>query len=302
VDSILVVGVETVVGANLAAHLAEERPARRVRGLTADPAVRITGCDIQVAAVTNAAEAVRCIEDFGATRVVVCGAAARSSWEVTPADMSAGTVSGALPWAEAARQTGCALTLISSDAVFAGPQMFHHEDCTSVCPSPQAQVIRDLERNVAAACPGSLIIRTNAFGWSPLGERGWVEQQLTRLRTSRLIDQDFIRHGTPILAVGLARVLHIAGAERVSPLKFVQRLAEAFHLPWLSVERGPALEECPTGFAAGECGLQTKQIRKAVCVAMPMLSEGLTRLVEQDANGFRQRLCGEATARNERAA
>jgi dTDP-4-dehydrorhamnose reductase len=88
----------------------------------------------------------------------------------------------------------------------------------------------------------------------------------------------------------------------VNPLQFVQRLAERFDLPWLSIQRGEAPQERVEGFGLGECSLQTKRLRKALCVAMPMLSEGLDRLAAQDANGLRARLCGQTPRREERAA
>jgi dTDP-4-dehydrorhamnose reductase len=48
--------------------------------------------------------------------------------------------------------------------------------------------------------------------------------------------------------------------------------------------------EVPQGFGEGESSLQTKEIRKELCVAMPLLSEGLVRLREQSESGYRDRL------------
>lgn len=222
--------------------------------------------------------------------------------------MTAEAVTQAAAWAGACRARGARFTFISSDAVFTGPWMFHDEDGPGKCETAAAQCLRDAEQQVRELDPQALIVRTNAFGWSPLGEAGWIEQRLHELRTKRLADQDFVRHATPILATDLAGILvrawsegvtgicHIAGAERISPLRFVQRLAEQYELPWLSICRSDALQERATGFGAGECSLQTKRIRKAVCVAMPMISEGLARLMEQDQSGYRAKLCGGTAA------
>src|SRR5690606_39234932 len=131
---------------------------------------------------------------------------------------------------------------------------------------------------------------------------GWVESLLRSVETQRFVQQDHIRHATPILATDLAEIVrraclenltgtyHVAGAERVSPLSFTQRLADQFELPWLAMRRESSLTEAPQGFGEGECSLQTKQIRKALCVAMPLLSEGLSRLKEQAENGYREKL------------
>jgi dTDP-4-dehydrorhamnose reductase len=313
VDRILVVGVETVVGANLAACLAEQWPNARVQCLTAVEGIAIPGCETRTGLPSGNAIAELCSET-AAEHIVYCGSAARSSWELSAADIGTDLPRDAGAWAAAARANGSRFTFISSDAVFTGPWMFHDEEGPGQCASPAAQLIRQAEQQVLEACPEALVARTNAFGWSPLGESGWIEQRLAELKKRRLADQDFVRHATPILATdlagilqrswseGLSGIVHIAGAERVSPLRFVQRLAEQYQLPWLSLCRSDALQECAAGFGAGECSLQTKRIRKAVCVAMPMISEGLAKLVEQDQSGYRARLCGERRGQQSRAA
>lgn len=311
----LVIGVETVVGANLAAYLTDQVEGAQVIGLSSGPAVRIEGCNIHVADIASPEAAARWIESSQAEQVILCGAASRSNWEPQAAEIDDACPRQAAVWAAACSDAGRGLTLISSDAVFTGPWMFHEEDSPGACNSDEAREIREAERTALELHPETLVIRTNAFGWSPLGDReGWVEQRLLEVRARRLTDQDCIRHATPILATDLAGILvrawseglrgihHVAGAERVSPLKFVQRLADQFDLPWLSIERGEALTGRAEGFGAGECSLQTKRLRKALCVAMPMLSEGLGRLAEQDANGYRARLTGQGKPRNERAA
>jgi dTDP-4-dehydrorhamnose reductase len=313
VDSMLVVGVETVVGANLAAYLAEHVAGSRVIALSSQPGVSIPGCDTRIGGST-AAEAATCIEQISPARIILCGPGARSCWEPGSEQIDANAPAEAAAWAAASRAAGAKFTHISSDAVFTGPWMFHDEDSPGKCEVAAAASLRDAEQRVLDADPEALVVRTNAFGWSPLGETGWLEQRLSELKTRRFADQDFVRHATPILATDLAGILvrawsehltgvcHIAGAERISPLRFVQRLAEQYQLPWLSLCRREALQERAAGFGAGECSLQTKRIRKAVCVAMPMLSEGLARLVEQDECGYRARLCGASAPARTRAA
>ena len=311
-DRYLVVGVDTVAGANLAAHLSQSGCS--VAAQTADPSVEIAGCHMLRGSTVESACQEATAALGGLDHVVCCGPASRSSWELPATAITESLIEQTAAWAQAAREADARFTLVSSDAVFTGPWMFHEEEGLSLCESPAAKILREAERTALAVHPEALIVRTNVFGWSPLGERGWIEQRLNELRTRRLADQDFVRHATPILATDLAQILqraweegltgvhHIAGAERVSPLKFVQRLAEQFQHPWLSLRRGEALMERAVGFAAGECSLQTKRIRKAICVAMPMLSEGLARLAEQQESGFRSRLTTSAPGSSQRAA
>lgn len=297
--TILVVGIDTTVGANIAAHLTDTHA---VVGLSCGGPIAIENCETELCG-TSADASARHIEATRPDWIVYCGPESRSCWESGVAErLNDKSAQSAANWAGAARQAECRFTMISSDAAFTGPWIFHDEESLAVCRSEEATKIREAEKQVREACPDALIVRTNAFGWSPSGNGGWVETLLQRIESRRNVDCDCVHHATPILATDLADIIerawqeelsgvyHIAGAERVSPLQFAQRLADQFDLPWLNVRREQSLTERPEGFGAGETSLQTKKIRKALCVAMPMLSEGLARLQAQQINGFRDRL------------
>lgn len=299
--SILIVGAETVVGANLAAEACKRC---HVLALTDTRQVTLPGCEM----LWSEGDSRTPHTWLGTLRpdaVVLCGPASDSSWlSTTEARLQQEMVDTAGAWADAAHHAGAHFTFISSDAVFTGPWMFHDEESTSHCATAGAQCLQAAERHVQECHPEALIVRTNAFGWAPSGTGpGWIEQILIDLERRSLHHYDFIRHATPILATDLAEIIlraqeerltgihHVAGAERISPLQFAQRLADHFELPWLAIRRAPeTLQEPAVGFGAGETSLQTKKIRKALCVAMPMLSEGLTRLRAQQVSGFREQL------------
>lgn len=297
VNRILVVGVETVAGANLAACFAERY---HVSTWSSEPGYEIANCD----ALDFTLSPGEVIERAQPDCILYCGPAARSCWEPdTKALCNDQMVVDADIWSQAATAFNARFVMISSDAVFSGPWMFHDEESHGSCSSFQSQAIRAAEEQVLENAREALIIRTNTFGWSAAGEDGgWVESLLKSVETRRVVEQDHIRHATPILATDLADIVmraceegltgtyHIAGAERVSPLSFTQRLANQFELPWLALRRESTLTEAPQGFGEGECSLQTKKIRKDLCVAMPLLSEGLSRLKEQAENGYREKL------------
>lgn len=296
-DRFLVVGVDTVAGANLAASFAEHH---HVSTWASTAGYEIANCDSLDPTLAPSQLIARSRPDC----ILYCGPAARSAWEpgtkqLTDDDM----VCQAEIWSAACAAAHVQMVMISSDAIFSGPWLFHDEDSHGLCSSYQSQAIRAAEMQVLENCPESLIIRTNTFGWSAGPEgTGWVESLLKTVETKRFVQQDHIRHATPILATDLAEIVrracqegltgiyHVAGAERVSPLSFTQRLADQFELPWLAMRRESSLAEAPQGFSEGECSLQTKQIRKDLCVAMPLLSEGLYRLYEQAENGYREKL------------
>lgn len=297
---VLLVGAESVVGANLAAEIIRKH---QVFALTANRRVTIDGCDmLPLSADTSPAE---WVDEIAPDAVIHCGPASHSSWDTTARiHLDDSVVAEAAAWAAAASSIDCHFTFLSSDAVFTGPWMFHDEESECRCPSEEAALIRQAEDQVLGCCPHALVIRTNAYGWAPGGTpNGWIEQILIDLERRSLQDYDYIRHATPILATDLADILlraidedlggihHVAGAERVNPLQFAQRLADHFEMPWLAVRRAEeTLDEPAVGFGAGESSLQTKKIRKALCVAMPMLSEGLERLRRQQLSGFSDQL------------
>ncbi|SFH94275.1 sugar nucleotide-binding protein [Planctomicrobium piriforme] len=293
----LVVGVDTIAGANVAASFSNRY---RVAIWAPHAGYEIANCD----ALDPRMSPPEAIAAAQADCLIYCGPAARSSWEPqTKTLINDALVTDAQCWAHAAAAANVRIVMISSDAVFTGPWLFHDEDSHGVCPSYQAQMIRAAEEQVTELCPEALILRTNVFGWSAGSEAtGWIEATLKNVETKRIVQQDHIRHAAPILATDMADILdracqenltgvyHVAGAERINPLQFTQRLADRFELPWLAMRRESSLNEPPQGFGEGECSLQTKKIRKDLCVAMPLLSESLTRLHAQAQSGYCEQL------------
>ncbi len=292
----LVVGVETVAGANIAASLAEKHS---VTTWASQAGYEIADCD----ALDHRMSPAAAVSQSGADTLVYCGPTARSAWEPQTKSLINDSILFDLQlWANAAASAGVKFVMVSSDAVFTSPWLFHDEESHGLCGSYQAQVVLAAEDHLQEIAPEALILRSNIFGWSPDGENGWIETLLKSVETKRIVQQDHIRHAAPILATDFAEILdracqeelsgiyHVAGAERINPLQFTQRLADRFDLPWLAMRRESTLTELPQGFAEGECSLQTKKIRKDLCVAMPLLSEGIQRLCEQAENGFREKL------------
>ncbi len=302
-DKVLIAGIETVVGGNLAAGLAQRA---LVTGVSLGEPIHIAGINIEGRVASNTEAVRQVIERVRPNRVLLCGNAARSGWEGNglPSDAD---LAQAATWSDAVRQSGAQLTLISSDAVFTGPWMFHGENSQSLCPSAPAQTLRELEARVQTECPEALIVRTHAFGWQPGEKSGWLESLLTRLERGLETGLDCTRYASPILAsdlteiitgawtTGLSGVYHVAGAERVNPVQFASRLAQQFHLPIPLTLTMESLNDRPSGFGCGETSLQTRKIRRALGTSMPMLNEGLQRLFQQNLDGYRQQLSARAS-------
>lgn len=298
-ERILIAGTETVVGANFAATFSESA---RVAGLSFNRPVAIAGCDGGVCA-SGELDAIRSwLAQTRPERVVYCGAAAETSWTGSAPDVKS-AAKHARHWAMAAAEAGCLLTYISSDAVFTGPWMFHAETCNSFCLSAEATTLRSIEDEIARLCPNALILRVNAFGWKPRAAgAGFIENLVSALEDDRTPQVDCVRHASPIHAADLAEITsrawqagldglyHVGGAERVNPVQFAERLAAEFSLSMPRCSTVESLTNRAVGYGAGETSLQTRKLRRALGIALPMLSEGLRRLYEQSFNGDRDRL------------
>lgn len=304
-DKILVAGVNTVVGANLAEALSTQHP---VVAVSFDSVVQLPNCESEPEIPRNKPTAVHdLMKRIQPSRIVLCGAGAHSSWDERtrpqPADVAHAKV-----WIDAAHAVGSHLTLISSDAVFTGPWMFHAENSHSLCTSDESELLRQIEQHASSTSADALIVRTHAIGWQAGNHQGWLESMLSQLERGSVGSADFARHGTPMLATDLAEVLkkswgsglvgthHIAGAERISPREFALRLAAHFRLPTPATPIAGSLVDRTTGFGCGETSLQTRKIRRALGIPLPLLDESLDKLYQQHLNGYRARLTGQTSA------
>ncbi|HET6327913.1 MAG TPA: sugar nucleotide-binding protein [Planctomycetaceae bacterium] len=297
-ERVLIVGIDTVVGANLAAQLAHKF---HVTGLSTGEEIAIEGCETATANIADAQSARQAIALYRPDQILLAQAAGDSSWHHTSVAEIQQAASATLAWIEATRTSGKRLTLISSDGVFTGPWMFHTESCDSFCPASEAQTLRTLEKAALKDSANSLVVRTHPYGWSPQLAGGWIDEMLAALEADQAPIFDCVAHSTPILATDLADVLgsawnagltgiyHIAGAERTNPHRFACALARVFDLaPPQAIWLAPT-ELAPTGFARGECSLHTRSIRRALGIGLPMLIEGLERLRGQHDEGFDRR-------------
>jgi len=298
-ERLFVTGVEGLVGANLALSLADRF---EVLGLFAGHRIALPGCATRSWTPADSAEWIDRIHRERPDWIVHCGPLACGSWDVPEScpdgDEEART---STLLAEVARQVGSRLTVISTDAVFAGPRLFHAERAAATSRRPLARAAQQAERALEAT--GALVVRTHPYGWSPAGTPpGFAERVWEALVEGRTVHFDPDRHATPILATCLAELLwlayrrglkgryHVAGAERASAYRFAVELAGAFGLT-----SGDTLaDEAPLDLAGSdhlrETSLSTRRAQRELRRPMPMLREGLDLFAEQAADGYRARL------------
>lgn len=294
-ERLLIVGVDGLVGANLALALSDRTT---VLGLYRDQTVELDGCQTAPWKSREPSELDAAIRRHQPKWVVYCGPTACSSWDSLDRAFEGVVESRVVSrLGRLCAQAGIALTVVSTDAVFAGPRLFHNENDAVHSLGPFAQAALQVE-NALGPTEG-LIVRTHAYGWGPVGsETSFACRVWQSLTEGTSCTWDPHRHATPILATDLAELLwlayrrglrgvrHVAGAERTSEYRFAGELATVLGLTNRPVPADEGSSEM--GFSR-ETSLDARLAARELGRPMPWLWDGLERFAEQAVNGFRSR-------------
>jgi dTDP-4-dehydrorhamnose reductase len=285
VEKLLISGVDTPIGINLFLALQDRWQAASIGSPSAtSDATPDVVCDL-----ADSKDVQRQLAIHSPAWVVHCGDWSRGSWDAAGIDVEpAHAAHQAATLAQACRAQGTRLCVITSDAQFAGPRMFHAEDTRSTATSNLAETNRAIEAAVRG--PGTLIVRSHAYGWSPFGDESSFAQRVWRaLSEGRDCPVDDDRYATPMLVTDLAECLdvaltqcwhgvyHLAGIERTNQRRFAAELAVAFGFTGRVV---PLVSpDAPVGRRlVDETSLNTGLARRQCPSPLPMLREGLIRL------------------------
>lgn len=166
------------------------------------------------------------------TDLIVCGDAAVSSWDADVDQIAQDTL--LLPdFVHIATDADVRVIYISSDSVFEGPWVFHDDSSSHFSSSKLTSEIRAAEELVLHN-PKNLVVRTNAITESPESFVAHLRDSFQKRIRLELPANQF---ATPLAASRLAilldhvlltpasGVIHVAGAERLSPWTFATHLA-----------------------------------------------------------------------------
>ncbi|MBI1904302.1 MAG: sugar nucleotide-binding protein [Planctomycetia bacterium] len=303
-DRLLIVGMEGIVGANLGATLCDRFD---VLGLAGGAAPEIQGVSAIDMDLNDPAQLAAHVRQFGPQWIVFCGELSRSSWD-GPYETGERDAAAAAALAREAQAVRARLTVVSTDAVFAGSRIFHDERAPATGPAAAAALAMERALDPAA----TLIVRTNAYGWSCGGEKigfaerlwetfengsdesGWqspagatfVPALPSSAAATPILASDLAFHLARAYELGLAGLYHIGGAERTSFRRFAAELAS------LAGHCHSAETIAPASRPVWETSLISARAQGALGMPLPMLREGLARFVDQAASGYRTRLQG----------
>ncbi|MGZ0168119.1 MAG: sugar nucleotide-binding protein [Planctomycetales bacterium] len=299
-DNVLIIGIEGAVGAGLASVLEQSH---NVAGLANRSGINVAGCRIIHATGHDDVSIQQHIQSERPDWIIFCGAASRSSWDSEAVRNTAIKDARAIEWSKAAAASDVDFCMISSDAVFSGPWMLHKEDDEHFCATPHANRLRQIETAVLEQNDEALIVRTNAFGWSPdAAAPEFAETMVESLDGGLPVDLDFLRYSSPILATDLSMmllkahaeqlrgVLHISSSERINPFQFAERLAEMADINRPEFPDQTILEGPVTGFGKGETTLDCSLAAELLGVRMPLIDDGIRQFIRQAAEGLLDKL------------
>lgn len=307
-ERLLVTGIDTVAGGNLALALADRCEVLGLYDRIALESPAVQSARWQADEPTSLASH---FEHWQPQWLIHCSPLSAASWDAEAAETADREVAALAQMAALAEHWSCPLTILASDAVFCGPRMFHDERCPGTSNSQRALQQRAAERTLEST--SALIVRTHAYGWSFGSEpAGFAELAHASLLSGRTIETDGRRYATPILVTDLAELLwrahelrlqglyHLAGAERTSAHRFVAELAASLGLLTAAPHEAPHTDVS----WHDETSLNSKRARRALSASTPMLREGIDRFVAQAQGGWRSawRPLGEVRPLQEMAA
>ncbi len=288
---LLISGTDTTLGSNLSAALADRCDRLESPLCRATKTSRSTAGNRDARTAEVAEQTCELKPDW----IIHCGATANNAWEANTPDLDerprlAGFIA-------TTKRMATRLTVVTSDAVFAGPRLFHDESSPRSARTTPGMACRRVEDYLRGH--DLLHVRTHAYGLALADDaasfacRTWVA-----LRDGYLPECDSFRHATPILAHDLANLLytaflkdvrgclHLAGAERTNPARFALTLADVYGArPWRVVgeSRGADQPGMPP-----ETSLATRRARRILGVPMPLLIDGLTRFAQLAGDSLSQ--------------
>jgi dTDP-4-dehydrorhamnose reductase len=290
-NKLLVVGVDTIAGAGIAQALADRC---EVSAISFQSGVAAGDFPTEFVRHQDVDELASAIDRLDPHWIVYAGSLSAANWDLPASDAAWDREPAVARTVTACAQAhGAKLMAISSDAVFAGPKMFHEENEPTDSPHRAARSILECEQILAAG--GALVVRSHIYGWAPAGaQAGLVEQIAQALLAGAAPPIDGWRYASPMLAGDLAEFLlrsvdrnlsglyHLGGAERANPFRLACELAGLMGISMPRNLNAHFARPSDNGWLL-ETSLDSRRARRAFNMPLPMLREGLKRFADLKA-------------------
>lgn len=185
---------------------------------------------------------------------------------------------------------------ISTDAVFDGEQGRYSETDQTNPINVYGRTKLAAERAVQQAAVDSVIVRTSIYGWNVTDSQSLAEWMLQTLRTSSELSAFEDAYFSPIYSRDLSSrllelgfsdvtgILHVAGSQRCSKLKFAELLADVFDLDTKLITP-ISIEEIDFDAPRGrDLSLAVTRAQEHLAAPLPSVADGLKNM-RKDGNG-----------------
>ena len=186
---------------------------------------------------------------------------------------------------------------ISTDHLFSGNKSMYKESDAVQPLNAYGASKYTAEKWVQETCPGSLIIRTNFFGWGHRKRQSfsdWIFRSLNAGESLSLYDDI---HFTPILADALARacmkllnmgasgIFNVVGDERISKYEFGVELAKCFGFSHTAIEQSKISQDRQTVNRPQDMSLDNTNAKKQLGYSLGTIESSLFELKKQQQQG-----------------
>ncbi len=298
---ILVTGASGLLGANVVLHLRDQ--GREVTATYHLQRLCVPGVRVEDADLSDVSAIRQLVQSVDPEWIIHCAAQTDVDWcEKYPEDAQRINAEASRNLAIAARRAGAGLVYISTDSVFDGESGSYNEDDSPNPINAYARSKLEGERAVMEELRGSVVVRTNIYGWNARNKLSLAEWMLERLRRAQEVPGFVDVQFTPILVNSLASILsemidrelsglyHVTGSQSCSKHEFALRLADVYKLPRELVSEAHVSDP---GFLAPRprnTSLCTDKISHELGRSMPSLLGGLRAFRRLEQSGYVTRL------------
>ena len=201
--------------------------------------------------------------------------------------------------ARVTNKLGIKLVHISSDH-FSSSEEFSNEKGIAVPVNIYAKTKLEAEFEITRNAPGSIIIRTNFFGWGHNYRRSFSDYIINSIREKKevklftdvfitpiLID-DLILNIEKLYLANFSGVINIVGNERVSKYEFGMILAQEFELDTSLIKKTLLSDAKNLVSRPFEMSLSNRLLKDKIGDHIPSLEQAFRKLKEQEFQGRRE--------------
>lgn len=198
----------------------------------------------------------------------------------------------------ACARSGTRLIHVSTDHLFSGTEALLDEGHPTAPRNVYGRTKAEAELRVLEACPQSLVMRTNFYGWGPSYRHSFSDVVIDGLRTggqltlytdvfyTPILIEEAVRAAHDLIEAGADGIYHVVGDERVSKYEFGLAIAREFEFDSSIIKVGRLADEVSSVQRPSDMSLSNQKTCSLLGRKLGRVAPHIARLHEQELNGF----------------